>query len=264
MTKASDNAYPSILITEGTEPSAPAAGKQRLYIDSTTHLLKATNSSGTDRTVEGLADPMTTRGDLIVRNASNVTARLGRGSASQVLTSDGTDVAWATPAGGGGITRTTVGTTSPGASFAGRRMAVKKVTLASAGLLSCIRAYIKGNGTDTAGAIAVLYSDSSGSPTNLIASGAVTDSGGTGLRSVKLNSTGRWMAWPVGVWLTAADYWIGVLTDDGGTTAFQLAFSSGTGSDRTVTGGLAFAADSSVVSISTGSDDYSIHADILR
>jgi hypothetical protein len=53
MVKASDNAYPSLLITEGTEPSAPAAGKQRLYIDSTTHLLKATNSSGTDRTIEG-------------------------------------------------------------------------------------------------------------------------------------------------------------------------------------------------------------------
>jgi hypothetical protein len=52
MTKASDNAFPSILITEGTEPSAPAAGKQRLYIDSTTHHLKATNSSGTDRDLE--------------------------------------------------------------------------------------------------------------------------------------------------------------------------------------------------------------------
>src|SRR6187551_2636854 len=55
MTKASDNAFPSLLITEGTEPSAPAAGKQRLYIDSTTHLLKATNSSGTDRTIEATA-----------------------------------------------------------------------------------------------------------------------------------------------------------------------------------------------------------------
>ncbi len=52
MTKASDNAFPSLLITEGTEPSAPAAGKQRLYIDSTTHKLKATNSSGTERDIE--------------------------------------------------------------------------------------------------------------------------------------------------------------------------------------------------------------------
>jgi len=53
MTKASDNAFPSLLITEGTEPSAPAAGKQRLYIDSTTHVLMLTNSSGTESVVGG-------------------------------------------------------------------------------------------------------------------------------------------------------------------------------------------------------------------
>ena len=53
MTKASDNAFPSILITEGTEPSAPAAGKQRLYIDSTTHVLMLTNSSGVESAVGG-------------------------------------------------------------------------------------------------------------------------------------------------------------------------------------------------------------------
>lgn len=55
MAKASDNAFPSLLITEGTEPAAPAAGKQRLYIDSTTHLLKRTDSSGTDVTIESIA-----------------------------------------------------------------------------------------------------------------------------------------------------------------------------------------------------------------
>jgi hypothetical protein len=46
VTKASDNAYPSILITEGTVPATPAAGKQRFYIDSTSHLPKLVNSSG--------------------------------------------------------------------------------------------------------------------------------------------------------------------------------------------------------------------------
>jgi hypothetical protein len=48
----------------------------------------------------GFSDPMTTRGDLIYRNASNVTARLGAGTANQVLTSDGTDIAWAAPSAG--------------------------------------------------------------------------------------------------------------------------------------------------------------------
>lgn len=46
-----------------------------------------------------LADPMTTRGDIIIRNTSNVTARLPIGTATYVLTSDGTDVAWAAPSG---------------------------------------------------------------------------------------------------------------------------------------------------------------------
>ena len=51
MTLASNNPFPSLLIVEGTEPAAPAAGQQRLYIDSTTHELKQTNSSGVDRIV---------------------------------------------------------------------------------------------------------------------------------------------------------------------------------------------------------------------
>ena len=63
-------------------------------------------TSGTAATwqtpASGFADPMTTRGDLIFRNASNVTARLARGTATQVLTSDGTDISWSTPSGGGG------------------------------------------------------------------------------------------------------------------------------------------------------------------
>jgi hypothetical protein len=42
-----------------------------------------------------LSDPMTTRGDIIVRDSSNATARLAAGSANTVLTSDGTDPAYA-------------------------------------------------------------------------------------------------------------------------------------------------------------------------
>jgi len=52
-----------------------------------------------------------TRGSLIYGNASGATARLAAGGADQVLTSDGTDIAWADAAGGGGLgysTNTTV------------------------------------------------------------------------------------------------------------------------------------------------------------
>ncbi len=44
--------------------------------------------------------PLSTRGDVLVRNAANITARLPIGSADQVLGTDGTDVAWVDPAGG--------------------------------------------------------------------------------------------------------------------------------------------------------------------
>jgi len=51
----------------------------------------------------GMTDPMTTRGDIIVKDASNVTARLGVGTNGQVLKSDGADVAWAAESGGGSV-----------------------------------------------------------------------------------------------------------------------------------------------------------------
>jgi len=41
------------------------------------------------------------RGSIIVGNASAATAELTKGSAATVLTSDGTDIAWAAPAAGG-------------------------------------------------------------------------------------------------------------------------------------------------------------------
>ena len=47
-----------------------------------------------DATATGFPDPMTTRGDIIYRNSSNITARLGLGSNKYVLQSDGTDLAW--------------------------------------------------------------------------------------------------------------------------------------------------------------------------
>ncbi len=103
--EAHDNPFPSILNVEGTTPAdLPAAGQQRLFIRSSDHVLCYVNSAGTVTPVgasSGMTDPMTTRGDMIIRNASNATARLGRGSAGQVLTSDGTDLAWQTPSAGG-------------------------------------------------------------------------------------------------------------------------------------------------------------------
>jgi hypothetical protein len=52
----------------------------------------------------GLTNPMTTKGDIVVENATPAPARLGVGSDGQVLTADSTQtlgVKWATPGSGG-------------------------------------------------------------------------------------------------------------------------------------------------------------------
>lgn len=87
-------------------PAASAVGKGGLYSCTTHSLVYQTDGSSwtTWATISsGMTDPMTTRGDIIIRDASNVTARLGRGSAATVLTSDGTDIAWGAPGGGGSL-----------------------------------------------------------------------------------------------------------------------------------------------------------------
>jgi hypothetical protein len=73
VTVGSDNPFPSMLIVEGTEPAAPASGRQRLYIDSTTHKLKRTDSSGTDVTIEAAAGLSAIPVAIINRTSGNLT-----------------------------------------------------------------------------------------------------------------------------------------------------------------------------------------------
>jgi len=98
VTYAEDNPYPSVLFeeTEAVDLAAnPGVGQRRLIVDPSDHLLYLVDSSGTATVVGGgLTDPMTSRGDVIIRNASNVTARLAKGSADTYLGSDGTDVSY--------------------------------------------------------------------------------------------------------------------------------------------------------------------------
>lgn len=101
MTKASDNAFPSVLVTEGTEPSAPAAGKQRLYIDSTSHHLMRVPSSGTEVDIEtAAAGGMATdalwdaAGDLAVGTGANTAAKLTIGAAGGAVSRVNGAVDW--------------------------------------------------------------------------------------------------------------------------------------------------------------------------
>lgn len=88
------------LDTHANRPAANTAPDGSLYSCSTHGLIYKSNFAGNSWATwaslagSGLTDPMTTRGDMIVRNASNVTDRLARGSADTYLGSDGTDLAF--------------------------------------------------------------------------------------------------------------------------------------------------------------------------
>jgi len=80
------------LVLPGAANITTAAGDYALFIgyaSSVVRCAKYVQASGL-----ALVDPMTTRGDVLVRNSSNVTARLAIGSVGKALYSDGTDVSW--------------------------------------------------------------------------------------------------------------------------------------------------------------------------
>jgi hypothetical protein len=92
--------------THANRPAANTVPDGSLYSCTTHSLVYKSNFAGNSWATwatlggTGLSDPMTTRGDIIIRDASNATARLGRGGAATVLTSDGTDISWQAPTGG--------------------------------------------------------------------------------------------------------------------------------------------------------------------
>lgn len=106
MSLASNNEFPSLLIKEGSAPSSPSAGNQRLFVDSSDHLLKLKNSGGTVSSVgAGFANPMTTAGDIIYGGASGVATRLAGGTSTYVLTSNGATSAPSWQAAAGGLSK---------------------------------------------------------------------------------------------------------------------------------------------------------------
>lgn len=118
------------------------------------------------------------------------------------------------------------------------RFYLKKVTLASAGLISSIGANIQLGSNSVVDLAVGVYSDNAGTPyTPLGMSNHGTGSGGseTGLYLVdSVAPTYHAPAWihrPLGLWLPAGDYWLAVVM--GSTNASTLKLShDGSGSDR--------------------------------
>ncbi len=97
MTKASDNLFPKVLLDmQSSSPAAPSDRSWKLYSKADGLYARSSNSEAKLLTGAGSAfvDPMTTRGDIMVRNSSNVTARLAVGS-NTYLVANGVDVSWA-------------------------------------------------------------------------------------------------------------------------------------------------------------------------
>lgn len=90
----------AILLTEtsASNISTPNAGTQKEFIDISDHILKRKNSSGSAVSIEGLSNPMTAMGDIIVGGVSGVPTKLVKGSDTNVLTIISGSVAWASTA----------------------------------------------------------------------------------------------------------------------------------------------------------------------
>jgi hypothetical protein len=102
MTKASDNPFPYMRYVEGTTPSNPAAGSQRLFVRSSDHVLCMVDSTGAVTALSGsLTNPMSAVGDVIQGTTAGAPARLAAPLTGKVLTGAGltTPLVYAYPPG---------------------------------------------------------------------------------------------------------------------------------------------------------------------
>lgn len=100
MVKASDNPYPSVLLEEGTAPATPAAGFQRIFVDTADGLIKRIDDTGTI-TVVGAGAALTVQ-DENSNVATNVSQIDFQGAG--VTVTAGTGEVIVTIPGGAGIT----------------------------------------------------------------------------------------------------------------------------------------------------------------
>jgi hypothetical protein len=193
-------------------------------------------------------------GDVVLLPGTNIT--LTQSSNNITITSGSTGS-------GSGITQAYVGYNTIGGSSetpgVNSKLYAKKVTLANDCLVTSVGAHITSAGNNSYGIAAAVYTDTSGSPGMAIAYNA-------GPAAILfMSSGGRWVEVPIGVWLTAADYWILVRTSDiGASVLCQIHFDT-SGSDQTATGVINAWYDwTNYSSRTVTSNKYSIRANTIR
>jgi len=177
-------------------------------------------------------------------------------------------------AAGGGVVQSYIGYDTIGGTLetmTTRRVYAKKVTVATAGLLTGIEAYVDAGGADdSVGSIRVaLFSDNAGTPNQVLSQ--ASSSGESAFENLLLdtingaggNTTPRWLGGSIGYWLTPGDYWLAVqhLRDSGG--IFRIRYDA-TGSDRFYTAGGQWIADWGWYTPTTSANQYSIRGNVVR
>ena len=158
--------YPATLDTAANN-SRPC-----LFLNTTTQGSFLWNPNATAWISLGLNDPMTTRGDILFRDSNNANQRLPVGDAGGVLTSDGTDIAWAAP----GVERIHADDTSIGPNIDGRPTAAEIEVWTTANSHINRIVYYTGDDTPANAVTYVFHVDKAGAVTLLYSSVAVAGS----------------------------------------------------------------------------------------
>ena len=162
--------------------------------------------------------------------------------------------------GGGGLTQAYVGYNTIGGSFetaaSNSKHYLKQITLADDCLLTSIECYLDAAAGTCGGPSVGVLTDSSGAPDRVIAATP-------GILFLDLETNARWVAVPIGVWLVAGTYWIGVRIGDVGAAVLpQIAYDA-TGSDRTYVSGVSAWPDWDNGTGATTANQYSIRANTI-
>lgn len=167
--------------------------------------------------------------------------------------------AWESVAEVGAMTHTYVGYDTVGATdetMTQHRHYMKKITLATPGVLKVIEAHVKWTSDANAATFRFcIFEDNAGTPRYLL---AAVDSGPTFLKPSNGVDAFRWFGTGVNRYLAAGDYWIGVVCN--GVSAVIKKDTSGT--DRYFTAGGDWSLDAGYNTITTTTDRYSIRASI--
>jgi hypothetical protein len=161
--------------------------------------------------------------------------------------------------GGGGLSHSYIGTTTIAGtweSVSDNTIYLQKVTLSSAGVLLSVSVYIKAPSQVIGPLTMSVYEDDSGSPGGLLASNPPGDED----NELFLPDADHWYTMPLGIYLEAGDYWVGVrFPGDTGNAAIDV--DTSTGSDETYQA--SWIRDLTSVSPTATTKTYAIRASVL-